>query len=72
MHGAITHLSFADWVYFIFDHPAEGPQWYWADDAPFWNGPAPVDRRICQQAFRGAGRPWRATAMPRSTWGSTI
>ena len=25
MHQAITHLSFADWVIFIFDHPAEGP-----------------------------------------------
>ena len=36
MQHAITHLSFADWVLFIFDHPAEGPQWYWGD-APLWN-----------------------------------
>ena len=25
MHQAIPHLSFADWVLFVFDHPAEGP-----------------------------------------------
>lgn len=24
MQRAITHLSFADWVLFVFDHPAEG------------------------------------------------
>ena len=40
MHHGIAHLSFEDWVYFIFDHPAEGPQWYGAADALFWNGSA--------------------------------
>jgi hypothetical protein len=40
MPRGIDHLTFEDWVYFIFDHPAEGAQWYWAPDAPFWNGPA--------------------------------
>ena len=42
----ITHLSFADWVYFIFDHPAEGPQWYWANDAPFWNAFCELDEML--------------------------
>jgi hypothetical protein len=40
MNAPITHLPFADWVTFIFDHPADGPEWYWADDAPSWNGPS--------------------------------
>ena len=35
---AIRYLSFEDWVSFIFDHPAEGPEWYAAPDAPYWNG----------------------------------
>jgi hypothetical protein len=33
VHRGIDHLGFEDWVYFVFDHPAEGPQWYWGDDA---------------------------------------
>jgi hypothetical protein len=39
MERAIPHLSFADWVLFVFDHPAESPQWYWGEEAPFWNAP---------------------------------
>ena len=51
MHRSITHLSFADWVYFIFDHPAEGRQWYWADDAPFWNGPSALTAEYVSRIF---------------------
>ena len=50
MHRSIAHLSFADWVYFIFDHPAEGPHWYSANDAPFWNGPSALTAESCVQA----------------------
>ena len=57
MHRSITHLSFADWVYFIFDHPAEGPQWYWADDAPFWNGPSALTAEYVSRIFE---EPWPA------------
>ena len=55
MHRAITHLSFADWVCFIFDHPAEGPQWYAAADAPFWNGPAALTAEYVSRLFE---EPW--------------
>ena len=57
MHRSITHLSFADWVYFIFDHPAEGPQWYWANDAPFWNGPSALTAEYVSRIFE---EPWPA------------
>jgi hypothetical protein len=40
MTQELTFLPFEEWVYFIFDHPAEGPEWYADPDAPFWNGPA--------------------------------
>ena len=42
MGSGISRLRFEDWVSFIFDHPAEGPQWYVDVNAPFWNGPAEV------------------------------
>ena len=50
MQHAITHLSFADWVLFIFDHPAEGPQWYWGD-APSWNAPAALTAEYVTRLF---------------------
>ena len=61
MQHAITHLSFADWVIFIFDHPAEGPEWYWGD-APFWNAPAAltaeyVTRLLAVPALKGFTAP---------------
>jgi hypothetical protein len=51
MHGRIAHLSFEDWVHFIFDHPSEGPQWYWADDAAFWDGPAELTAEYVTRLF---------------------
>jgi len=78
MHRAITHLSFADWVCFIFDHPAEGPQWYAAADAPFWNGPAALTAEYVSRLFEelwptlegysdaelNQPRTWRTHALP--------
>ena len=51
VHRSIAHLSFADWVYFIFDHPAEGPHWYSANDAPFWNGPSALTAEYVSRIF---------------------
>ena len=47
----IDHLSFEDWVYFIFDHPAEGPEWYWGDEAPFWKASAELTAAYVTQLF---------------------
>lgn len=35
----LSSLGYDDWIRHIFDHPAEGPQWYFDPDAPFWDGP---------------------------------
>ena len=51
MHRDIDHLTFEDWVYFIFDHPAEGPQWYCDAEAPFWNGPAELTAAYLTRLF---------------------
>jgi hypothetical protein len=40
MSKPIHHLSFEQWVSFIFDHPPEGPAWHADPGAPYWNGPA--------------------------------
>jgi hypothetical protein len=39
MDERLTFLSFEDWVKFIFAHEAGGLQWYFAPNAPYWNGP---------------------------------
>src|SRR5829696_3153302 len=48
---AITHLTFEDWVNFIFDHPAKGPDWYADQDAPFWNGSAALTAEYVTRLF---------------------
>lgn len=40
--GALTDLSFEEWVAHLFDHPTSGPQWYADPEAPYWVGPADV------------------------------
>jgi hypothetical protein len=34
----LTTLDYSEWIRHLFDHPAEGPQWYYDVDAPFWAG----------------------------------
>jgi hypothetical protein len=51
VHRGIEHLSFEDWVYFVFDHPGEGPEWYWGDEAPFWNAPAELTATYVTRLF---------------------
>jgi hypothetical protein len=36
----INYLSYDDWIAFVFDHPTSGPDWYWGEDASYWNAPA--------------------------------
>ena len=38
MDKRLTFLPFEDWVKFIFAHEANGPQWYFAPNAPYWDG----------------------------------
>jgi hypothetical protein len=47
----LTHLSFEDWVYFVFDHPAEGPEWHPDPEAPYWNGPAALTAEYVIRLF---------------------
>jgi hypothetical protein len=51
MSRGIDDLSFEDWVYFIFDHPTERPEWYWRDGAQFWNGPAELTAAYVTRLF---------------------
>src|SRR5688572_6587058 len=51
MDRRITELSFDDWVRFLFDHPVADQQWYWADGAPYWIGPAAVSVAYVTRLF---------------------
>lgn len=48
---AITFLSFKEWIDFVFDHPATGPEWYWAEDAPYWDAPARLTTEYVTRLF---------------------
>jgi hypothetical protein len=51
VHRVIDYLSFEDWVHFVFDHPAEGQEWYWGNEAPFWNAPAELTAKYITRPF---------------------
>jgi len=64
MARAISHLTFEDWVYFIFDHPPEGPEWHSDPDAPYWNAPAPLTAEYVIRLFENPFPAWRGSATP--------
>jgi hypothetical protein len=47
----LTYLSFEEWVYFAFDHPAQGPEWHADPEAPYWNGPAALTAEYLIRLF---------------------
>ncbi|HEX2136229.1 MAG TPA: hypothetical protein VHG30_10045 [Microvirga sp.] len=51
----LTHLPFEEWVAFVFDHPTQGPEWYWDLDAPYWNGPAALTTEYLIRLFEDPG-----------------
>jgi hypothetical protein len=55
MGERLTFLAFEDWVKFIFDRRAGGPQWYFEPDAPFWDGPADLTVTYLTQFFEKPG-----------------
>jgi hypothetical protein len=51
MSEPIVYLHFEDWVLFIFDHPAEGPEWHADPGAPSWDGPAALTAEYATRLF---------------------
>ena len=51
MSDPITYLPFKEWVYFIFDHPTEGPEWYVDEAAPYWAGAAALTAEYLIRLF---------------------
>jgi len=51
MVSAISDSTFEDWAYFIFDHPAEGPEWHGDPDAPYWDAPAALTAEYVTRLF---------------------
>jgi hypothetical protein len=51
MGERLAFLSFEEWVRFVFDHAAEGPQWYFEPDAPYWVGAADVTVDYIKRLF---------------------
>ena len=51
MSAPIRYLSFEDWRLFIFDHPAEGPEWHADPAAPYWDGTAALTAEYVTRLF---------------------
>jgi hypothetical protein len=52
----LTSLGYDEWIRHIFDHPAEGPQWYLDPDAPYWDGPAVLTLAHTTRLFQLSAR----------------
>lgn len=52
----LTHLTFEQWLTFVFDHPVGDSQqeWYWDPDADWWDGPAADTIEFMTRAFEHA------------------
>ena len=67
----IRFLAFDDWVRFLFDHPAPGPEWYWEPDAPYWTGPADLTIEYVTRLFEApvaALAPYTDAQLNRGFW----
>lgn len=49
----LSDLSFEEWVIFVFDHPVDDSrlEWYWDDDADWWDGPAALTVEYLYRVF---------------------
>lgn len=51
-----SQLTFEQWLTYVFDHPVaeSGQEWYWADDANWWDGPPTDTLHFLTRAFEHA------------------
>lgn len=56
MGKRLTHLTFEQWLRFVFDHPVEDSrlEWYWDSEAPWWDGPAAETVDFLTRAFESS------------------
>lgn len=56
MGNILTHLTFEEWLCYVFDHPVNesGREWYWEEDADWWDGPAADTLDFLTRAFENA------------------
>ena len=43
------------WIDYVFDHPVGDPKWYWAEDAPEWQGPREEILSLIAETFERGG-----------------
>lgn len=51
----VPDITFEKWIGYVFDHPAAKPEWYWDEDAEYWDGPAEVTVKFLTQTFEHSG-----------------
>ncbi len=73
MGRRLTHLTFEQWLTYIFDHPVNESmlEWYWAADADWWDGPAALTVEFLTRAFENAAalfQPYSDAQLNQGLW----
>ena len=73
MGSPITQLIFEQWLMYVFDHPVaeSGQEWYWADDADWWDGSASDTIEFMTRAFEDAAhwfQPYSDAQLNQGLW----
>lgn len=73
MSRHLTHLTFEQWLAYVFDHPVResGQEWYWDPDADWWDGPAADTVQFLTEAFENAAvffQPYSDAQLNQGLW----
>ena len=73
MGQPLTHLTFEQWLAYVFDHPVSesGQEWYWDLDADWWDGLAADTVQFLTRAFENAAvlfQPYSDAQLNQGLW----
>ena len=73
MGNSLTHLTFEQWLAYVFDHPVResGQEWYWDLNVDWWDGPAEDTIQFLTRAFENAAilfRPYNDAQLNQGLW----
>ena len=73
MEKRLPHLTFEQWITYVFDHPVRetGQEWYWDSEADWWDGPAADTIQFMTRLFENAGfilQPYTDAQLNQGLW----
>ena len=73
MRRQLTQLTFEQWLTYVFDHPVDAsrPEWYWDDNADWWDGSHIDTIRFLTRAFENSAeafKPYSDAQLNQGLW----